>query len=48
MVDVHEHYDERIQWVQILEVDTRLESVLILSAQPADGAWPRQVSVRFQ
>ena len=30
--------DERIQWVQILEVDTQLVSVLILSAQPADGA----------
>ena len=36
MVDVHEHYDERIQWVKILEVDTRFESVLILSARPAD------------
>ena len=38
MVDVHRQYDERIQWVQILEVDTQLVSVLILSAQPADGA----------
>ena len=48
MVDVHRQYDERIQWVQILEVDTQLESVLILSAQPADGAWAHQSVYDFR